>query len=83
MTGRCLYIRLGIFDFKSNAKFCGSSKIVKLKSYYSDLLVYVLNRYFGSGLGSRHTLIVGELAEGGSVAVAVGVCDWRHVKCDM
>ena len=44
--------------FQSNGHFSVSSKIDELK--YSDLLVSILNRYFGSGLGSRHALLTGE-----------------------
>ena len=44
--------------FPSNAHFSASSKIGILNWKYCDLWVCILNRYFGSGLGSRHALIV-------------------------
>ena len=43
-------------SFRFNANFCVSSKIGKLKSEYSIFLF--VNQFFGSGLGSRHTLPV-------------------------
>ena len=42
--------------FPTKSHFSASSKIGKLNWKYSDLWICILNRYFGSGLGSRHAL---------------------------
>ena len=48
-----------MFDRKSNVQFCLDSKIGKTELIVFQSLIYVLNRYFWSGLGSRDAMLCG------------------------